>query len=150
MTNHATTRRLGAVGAGAIAILFATSQVAGAHHCFKEEWAAAAHRNQSGNSSPWMPVSDLAAMFVLTPEQAEVCGFVADDAVEEWMDYRGLDQEPLIHLKATIGSGAYYNKGKAPKPIGYLEDPDFIMIETLIAEALVANNCPMPPAEGDD
>lgn len=41
------------------------------------------------------------------------------------MAARGLTQEPLIHIKATVGSGAYYKKGHAPQPFSYLSEADF-------------------------
>ena len=81
---------------------------------------------------------------VLTPEDvgqvnlyyAQQRGYVADDAVAQWMAAKGITQEPLIHTRATIGSGSYYTKGVAPRPISYLEDDDFGMLTMAIVDGM--------------
>jgi hypothetical protein len=52
--------------------------------------------------------------------------------VADYMAEMGMTQEPLIHSKATIGSGAYYKKGKTPGRIAYLEDADFAVLEAAL------------------
>lgn len=147
MSKSGIARRLGAVATGAVAIVVASASVASAHHCYKDEWAQAAYDHLKGSNTAWVTLSDLGTMFLLTPEQQEVCAFVVDDAVEAWMEDREMSQEPLIHSKATVGSGAFYKKGMAPKPFEYLGDSDFMALEMAVVEGLIANDCPMPPAE---
>jgi hypothetical protein len=124
-----TTRRM--LGAAAAAAFLVTSAgTASAHHCYKEQWNAAAYENHLRGNTAWMPLSDMAVEFVLAPMGlAEQCAWAADAAVEDYMAAMGMTQEPLIHSKATIGSGAYYKKGKAPGRIAYLEDADFAVLE---------------------
>ena len=107
-----TTRRM--LGAAAAAAFLVTSAgTASAHHCYKEQWNAAAYENHLRGNTAWMPLSDMAVEFVLAPMGlAEQCAWAADAAVEDYMAAMGMTQEPLIHSKATIGSGAYYKKGK--------------------------------------
>src|SRR5690606_597523 len=118
-----TTRRM--LGAAAAAAFLVTSAgTASAHHCYKEQWNAAAYENHLRGNTAWMPLSDMAVEFVIDPALGGVCDWTADEAVQDYMEYMGMSQEPLIHSKATIGSGAY-GKGKAPKGIAYLSEEDF-------------------------
>lgn len=106
--------------------LVTSAGAASAHHCYKEEWAEAAYQHHLAGGTAWMPLSDMATLYVLEPEGlAEACAWTADAAVADFMEMKGLTQEPLIHSKAIIGGGAFHKAGKAPKPINYLSDPDF-------------------------
>ena len=133
---HRTMRRAGTVLAATAAITLAGSTMASAHHCYKNQWQEAAHQAQSKGNSAWMPLSDLGATFLIGPDYAQQCGYVADDAVAQWMAAKGITQEPLIHTRATIGSGSYYTKGVAPRPISYLDDDDFGMLTMAIVDGM--------------
>ncbi len=111
--------------AASVAILVAGTTAASAHHCYKDDWMAAAYEHLSQGGTPWVPVSDLGVQFIIPPELQADCGYVADLAVADYMEAHGLEQEPLIHGRATVGGGALYNAGKEPKPFSYLDDDDF-------------------------
>jgi hypothetical protein len=48
----------------------------------------------------------------------------------------GLDQEPLIHLRATVGGGAYYHTGTEPQPFSYLGEEDFAQLTGAVIEGM--------------
>ena len=113
------------IGAGlAAVVLLASATAASAHHCYKDDWSAAAHAQHLKGGTPWMPLSDMGVQFLIPPEHQQTCAWVADEAVEDFMASRGMTQEPLIHIKATVGSGAY-QKGHEPQPFSYLTEADF-------------------------
>ncbi|GAA2163268.1 hypothetical protein FHX52_2000 [Humibacillus xanthopallidus] len=122
--------------------------MASAHHCYRDYWQPAAYAQHVKGHTPWVPLSDLGTMYLIGPEYAEQCGYVADDAVTAFMAERGLTQEPLIQSRATVGSGAAY-QGKAPKPFSYLSDGDFAMLTMAVIDGM-ATCAPdwQPPAEG--
>ncbi len=125
MAGHKTMTRARAIAGTTAALVLAGAASASAHHCYKEWWADAAYQHHLAGGTAWVPLSDLGTMFIIGPEYAEECGYVADDAVKAWMVDNGLTQEPLIHSKATVGSGSFYKKGKEPKPFSYLSEDDF-------------------------
>ncbi|MBB1484651.1 hypothetical protein H5392_12380 [Tessaracoccus sp. MC1865] len=63
---------------------------------------------------------------------------MADKAVKGFMEENNLTQEPMIHSKAITGGGAYYKKGKEPKPFNYLTEDQFMQLDmdlrSLVAE----------------
>lgn len=138
MPLNRTLRRVGTALAATAAFTLAGASMASAHHCYKDDWQAAAYAQQSTNQSPWMTLSDLGTAFLIGPDFAEKCGYVADVAVADWMAATDTDVEPLIHTRATVGSGAFYNKGMAPKPFSYLGDEDFGMLTMGIIEGMAA------------
>jgi hypothetical protein len=123
--------------------------MASAHHCYRDYWQPAAYEQHLTGNTPWMPLSDMGTMFLIGPDYAAQCGYVADEAVAAFMAERGLTQEPLIQSRATVGSGAYYKKGKEPKPFSYLTEEDFGMLTTAVIDGM-ATCAPdwEPPAEG--
>jgi len=133
---HRTMRRAGTVLAATAAITLAGSTMASAHHCYKDQWQEAAYQAQSKGNTAWMPLSDLGTAFLIGPDFAQQCGYVADDAVQQWMAANGVTQEPLIHMRATVGGGALYNSGKEPKPFSYLDDDDFGMLTMAIVDGM--------------
>lgn len=121
-----TMRRAGMALAATAAITLAGSTMASAHHCYKAEWEQAAYDQlSSGKTAAWLSLSDLGTAFLIGPEYAEQCGYVADDVVADWMEATETEREPLIHMKAVIGGGAYWNAGTSPKAITFLTDDDF-------------------------
>ena len=141
-----TTRRM--LGAAAAAAFLVTSAgTASAHHCYKEQWNAAAYENHLRGNTAWMPLSDMTVMFMASPEEPW-CAGVVDAAVHSWVHEAGFEQEPLIHSRATIGGGAFYKKGKMPPPIDYLTDDQFGMrIGGHVLPAMMAAGCTPPPEE---
>lgn len=127
-----TIRRIQVAAAVAAGLLTVTAGTASAHHCYKEHWAEAAHENHLRGNTPWVPLSDLGVMYLIPPELQADCAWTADAAVADFMAAHGMPQEPLIHTKATVGSGAYYKKGQAPGPFGYLDDADFMELDVLL------------------
>lgn len=124
-------RRSGGVIAGAAALAVVGAGPASAHHCFKE-WIDAA-RAQVSSGTVWMPVSDFVAMAITEFfELSGQCASHADAWTGDWMKWRGMETEPTIHTKATVGGGAAHRKGFEPKPFGYLGDDDFAFLEGLI------------------
>jgi hypothetical protein len=124
MTAAARAGRATATVALAVTLTMVGATMASAHHCYKDDWAAAAYQHHAQGGTPWVPLSDLGTMFLIPPELQQQCGYVADEVVADWMADRGLQQEPLIHSRATIGSGAAY-QGKGQMPFSYLSDADF-------------------------
>ena len=148
-TRHSTTRawrrRAGAVAATVAALGIATATSASAHHCYKVDWNDSAREQLMKNKTAWMPLSDLGEMIIAAPaEQGGYgrpdCTGSADVAVAAWMSQTGTKAEPLIHSKATVGSGAA-SKGKAPKGFAYLGDEDFGVLVMAI-DADLAKTCP--------
>lgn len=116
-------RRACATTALAAAVALVGATAANAHHCYKDVWADAAYAHHLAGGTPWTPLSDMGAMFIIGPGSPQ-CHHVADDAVADFMAARGLTQEPLIHSKATTGGGAAH-QGKDVKPFSYLGEADF-------------------------
>ena len=129
-------RRTGTVVTAAAAITLAGSSLASAHHCYRDYWQPSAYEQHLKGNTAWVPLSDLGTMFIIGPEYAEECGYVADDAVEAWMSANGVTQEPLIQSRATVGSGAYYKKGMEPKPFNYLSDEDFGLLTMAVVDGM--------------
>lgn len=119
-----TSRRISLVAATTTVLLAVGATSASAHHCYKDQWADAAYAHHAAGGTPWVPISDMGVMFLVPPELQEQCGWVGDAATADFMAARGLTQEPLIHSKATVGSGAA-GKGKDVKPFSYLSEDDF-------------------------
>ena len=141
-------RRSGTVAAATAAVTLAGSSMASAHHCYRDYWQPNAYAQHAKGNTPWMPLSDMGVMFLIGPDYAEQCGYVADDAVADFMAAHGMTQEPLIQSRATVGSGAAY-QGKAPKPFSYLSDEDFGELTMLVVQGM-ATCAPewQLPAEG--
>lgn len=123
-------RRTGAAVAGAAAITLATATVASAHHCYKVDWNDRAHAAVSSGTA-WMPLSDLGAMIISYDYGAPQCAYVADAVVADYMAAMGMTEEPLIHSRATTGSGAAY-QGKTVKPFNYLGESDFVVLDAAL------------------
>ncbi|MGM1028256.1 MAG: hypothetical protein ACQEWM_00115 [Actinomycetota bacterium] len=123
-----TTARLAPRATAAIGLAVAMTMVgaagASAHHCYRDQWSGAAYEHHLRGGTPWVPLSDLGAMFLIPPELQDECGYVADDAVAQFMADNGMPQEPLIHSRATVGSGAAY-QGKDVRPFSYLTEEQF-------------------------
>ncbi|GGK72698.1 hypothetical protein GCM10011509_21600 [Ornithinimicrobium pekingense] len=129
----------------AAAGLVTSAGAASAHHCYKDQWADAAYQHHLAGGTAWTPLSDLGTMIFLAPGDVEKCGGAVDDAVAAWMVDEGLTQEPLIHSRAIVGSGAM-GKGKAPTPFEYLSDDDFgALAELAVAHIMEAGCVPMMP-----
>ncbi|WP_043502321.1 hypothetical protein [Georgenia sp. SUBG003] len=148
-TRHRTARtwrrRAGAVAATVAALGVATATSASAHHCYKIDWNDSAREQLAKNGTAWMPLSDLGAMIVAAPIEEggydrPDCTGSADAAVQAWMSGTGTTAEPLIHSRATVGSGAAY-QGKVPKGFAYLSDADFGVLVMAI-DADLAATCP--------
>ena len=131
-------RRTGTVAATVAAMTLAGSSMASAHHCYKNYWQPNAYTQHLKGNTPWMPLSDMGTMYIIGPEYAAQCGYVADGVVADFMKAHGLSQEPLIHSRATTGSGAAY-QGKNVKPFNYLSEEDFGMLTMGIVEGMA--NC---------
>lgn len=121
-----------------VVALVTSAGAASAHHCYKEEWTEAAYQRLAAGGTAWVSLSDVGTMFLVPPEHQADCGWVVDEAVAEWMAAEGLTQEPLIHVKATVGGGAYYKKGMEPAPFSYLGEDDFRTLGALVEANLPA------------
>ncbi len=109
-------------------VVVAGAGAAQAHHCYKEDWNEQAYHNQATNGSPWVSLTAMAQGFV-PPEVQAACPTAISSVVSDFLVLKGMDREPLIHVNATVGSGAYYNKGKEPGGIRYLSEADFGWLE---------------------
>ncbi|MCR8671079.1 hypothetical protein [Agrococcus sp. HG114] len=119
----------------AVALTMIGATAASAHHCYKDEWADAAYQHHLRGGTPWVPLSDLGAQFLIPPELQDDCGYVADEVVADFMADYGLQQEPLIHTRATVGSGAAY-QGKDVRPFSYLTEEQFGVLTVSMMDAL--------------
>lgn len=123
-------RRAGAVTA-ATAALALVGSAASAHHCYKEEWQDAAYAHLQQGGTPWMPLSEFVVLIMEWeyPEGvATQCAHIAGPLVADFVEYKELGQEPLIHSRATAAGGAYHNAGRAPAPFNFLaEDFDYLI-----------------------
>jgi hypothetical protein len=119
------TQRVRYAAALAVVGLLTSAGAASAHHCYMDSWTDAAYQHLSAGGTAWVSLSDLGTMYLIPPELQSECGWAADQAVADWMEMNGVEQEPLIHSRATTGSGAFYKKGMAPKPFSYLSESDF-------------------------
>lgn len=137
MTTAAPVRRATAALALTAALSIVGATTASAHHCYRDQWSDAAYQHHLRGGTAWVPLSDLGKMFVIPPEDQERCGHVADDAVAAFMEAEGLTQEPLIHSRATTGSGAAY-QGRNVKPFSYLSEEQFeALTQDLLARVKV-------------
>lgn len=134
MTTPGLAPRATAAVALAVAMTMVGASAASAHHCYRDQWADAAYQHHLQGGTVWVPLSDLGAMFVIPPELQEECGYVADEVVADFMADHGMTQEPLIHTRATVGSGAAY-QGKDVRPFSYLTEEQF---GTLTVDLLAA------------
>jgi hypothetical protein len=124
MPTAATKRRVTTTVALAAALTMVGATAASAHHCYKDEWASAAYQHHLQGGTPWVSLSDMGAMFFIPAELQEQCGWVADEAVADFMADNGMTQEPLIHSRATVGGGAM-RQGNDPRPFSYLTEAQF-------------------------
>lgn len=137
MGHHFIRRSLGVI-AGAAALTIGTATAASAHHCYKVDWNDKAYEQLARGGTAWLPLTDLGAMIISEDIGMPECAGYASVAVDHWMAETGATSVPLIHSKATVGGGAYYNKGKAPKPFGYLGEADFMILEEGLGMAIEA------------
>lgn len=124
-------RRAGTIAA-ATAAAFAIAAPSYAHHCYKLDWQGASYSQHLKGNTPWQPMTDYVEDALVGFGMPDACLAHAHEFVEEFMDAKGLAQEPMIQVQATVGGGAYERNGKAPKPFGYLTDEDFGMLESLL------------------
>jgi hypothetical protein len=145
-----TARRASAVVASAAALTLGLAGAASAHHCYKVNWSEAAYENHLRGNTAWMPLSDLFDQWVV-PEafgDIEACQGTGGEAAEMYMEARGLSQEPLIHGRATIGTGEKaHPKGKQPPPIDYLGNYEDLLDEIVYTIGVDCGAFP-PPEEG--
>ncbi|UOV99758.1 hypothetical protein [Agrococcus sp. SCSIO52902] len=131
----------------AVALTAAMSMVgaaaASAHHCYRDQWAGAAYQHHIQGGTAWVSLSDLGAIFIIPPELQADCGWVADEVVADWMADEGLEQEPLIHSRATVGSGAAY-QGKGNMPFSYLSEAQFDVLGMALMEGVEACAAELP------
>lgn len=142
MAHHIIRRAVGVV-AGAAALTLGTASIASAHHCYKVDWNAKAYENHARGNTPWTPLTDMGAMIIAEDIGLPQCAGYASVAVDHWMAETGATSVPLIHAKATVGSGAM-QKGKAPKGFAYLDGSDFMILEEGLGMAIDACMADMP------
>ena len=118
-------RRTGVVLAGTAALTMGLGSSAWAHHCYKDAWQEAAAEQLAEGGTAWMPMSDFVGMMITSFGGEPDCVAHADDWVGAWMTHSGVEDEPLIHMKATVGGGAKYMKDYEPAPFEYLGDEEF-------------------------
>jgi hypothetical protein len=125
---------MGAIAVAGVASL-TIAPAAMAHHCYKAEWQEAAHA-QVKAGTPWMAMTDFTALVVGTEfSAAPECTAHADEWVAAWMAVNDVDQEPLIHMRATAGGGAHDRNGKEVPAISYLDGADFgFLVGQVLAE----------------
>lgn len=133
-TRNHVRRAVGTV-AGAAAVTLVTATMASAHHCYKVEWNENSYAHHVQGGTAWMPLSDIGAMIISEEIGLPQCAYVADAVVADFMDIKGLTQEPLVHSRATTGGGAAH-QGKTVKPFNYLVEEDFILLEQLMGAAV--------------
>lgn len=118
-------RRTGVVLAGTAALTMGLGSSAWAHHCYKDAWQEAASEQLAEGGTAWMPMSDFVGMMITIFGGSSDCVAHADDWVAAWMTANEVEDEPLIHMKATVGGGAKYMKDYEPAPFEYLGDEEF-------------------------
>jgi hypothetical protein len=134
-----TVRRAGLVAAGAAALVLAGGTAASAHHCYVEDWNDAAYQHLSQGGTAWMPLSDLADLVLAEEVGLPQCVGYGDVAAEFFMEAKGLDEEPLIHSRATVGGGAKHIAGIEPAPFDYLDfEVDGPLLDAAIGAAVEA------------
>ena len=117
----------GSIVAATAALVLVGTTAASAHHCYKDEWQAAAYQRHLAGGTAWVPLSDLASTFI-EPEDQELCGYIGDEVVADFMLAYGLTQEPILHSRAIVGGGALHHKGKEPAPFSYLVEEHFVWL----------------------
>ncbi|HLS44672.1 MAG TPA: hypothetical protein VK045_04510 [Ornithinicoccus sp.] len=134
-----TARRASAVVASAAALTLGLAGTASAHHCYKVNWSEVAHAHHMQGNTAWMPLSDLVEMYILPEVFQGACEGFGDRAAELYMKGTGLVQEPLIHSKATIGTGEKaHPKGKQPMSIDFLGNHEALLDEVIFQ---IATEC---------
>lgn len=124
--------------AGTAALSIALAGTASAHHCYKQDWNDAAFAQLSEGGTPWQPLSDIGEFVVAEEIGLPECTYVVDGVVADFMTAKGLTDEPMIHTRATVGSGAGY-QGK-DVPFSYFTDADFALLDSLLVPAI--EECP--------
>jgi hypothetical protein len=133
-TTRATGRLLATLAAtAALSIAFAST--ASAFHCYKEDWNDAAYAHLSQGGTPWLPLSDLGESLVAEEIGLPQCTYVVDGVVADFMTAKGLTEEPMLLTRATAGGGAAH-QGKDVPPFSYLEDADFVLLDSLLGPAI--------------
>lgn len=130
-------RRTGVVLAGTAALTMGLGSSAWAHHCYKDAWQEAASEQLAGGGTAWMPMTDFVGMMITSFGGEPDCVANADDWVAAWMAEYGVEDEPLIHMKATVGGGANM-KDYEPAPFEYLGDEEFGF---LVGQVLSTTGC---------
>lgn len=129
------TGRLLAVVAGTAALSVGLAGTASAFHCYKEDWNDAAYAHHSQGGTAWLPLSDLGEILIAEELGLPQCAFVADGVIADFMEAKGLTEEPLILSRAVAGGGAAH-QGKDVPPFNYLTDADFVLLESLLGPAI--------------
>ena len=133
-----TVRRAGLV-TGGVAALVLSGGSALAHHCYVEDWNDAAYEHLSEGRTPWMPLSDLADLVLAEEVGLPECVGYGDVAAQFFMEAKGLDEEPLLHSRATVGGGAKHRAGIEPAPFDYLDfEVDGPLLDAAIGAAIEA------------
>jgi hypothetical protein len=128
-------RRAGLVSAGAAVLVLVGGNAAFAHHCYKADWNDAAYAHHAGGGTAWTPLSDLADTVIAEDIGLPQCVGYGDQVAQVWMEATGVEQEPLIHSRATAGGGAAH-RGKEPKPFNYLGQEDFVILDAALGAAI--------------
>lgn len=114
-------------GAAGLAAVVMSAGPASAHHCFFVEPNSTADYNRMVHSGVFVPLSDLIELF--EGETIGGCAATYDYLAMLIAANHGMDSEPLVNTKATMGGGAAHIAGNEPPPFDYLGDADF---DTLI------------------
>lgn len=129
--------RTSSVLAGASALAMVAAGPASAHHCLMDFKDAARAQVASGTS--WMMLSDyLAFAAVNFVEVSEECAANAESWTTQLMAHKGLETEPFVHMKATVGGGAAH-RGKDVPVFTYLSEDD---LNWIIGVMFASPNCP--------
>ncbi|PVG83249.1 hypothetical protein DDE18_08090 [Nocardioides gansuensis] len=113
-------RRAWAAIAGASAVALLAAGPASAHHCLVNFNEAA--QAQVAEGTAWMPLGDFIEFAVVNFGGASpACAAHADEWAAEIMEIEGLESEPNVHMKATVGGGAAHRAGREPVPFNYMD-----------------------------
>lgn len=139
-TNRLVRAAIATAGTGALVVAMAGP--AAAHHCWRD-WQGSAHEQLAAGGTAWVTMTDFVVMGLGEEGLPEACLAHAGEWTAAWMESHDVEDEPLVHSRATVGGGAAHKKGKEPGHTNYLGDADF---NELIGYAMAEPDC-APPTE---
>ena len=126
----------GSIVAATAALVLVGSSAASAHHCYKDEWQAAAYAHHLAGGTPWMPLSDMGQD---VPHSAGAPGVVRLRRRRCCRSVHGSERSHAGAADPQQGDGRRVEqptRARSVKPFSYLADADFEWLTVDLLERL--------------